>query len=37
MPNVALSTWLCQRGSMWLDLGLRNGPHEPFEVFELVL
>ena len=25
------------RGSMWLDLGPRNGPHGPFEMFELVL
>jgi hypothetical protein len=25
------------RGSTWLELGPRNGPHEPFEVFELVL
>ena len=25
------------RGSMWLELGPRNGPHKPFEVFELIL
>jgi hypothetical protein len=22
---------------MWLELGPRNGPHKPFEMFELVL
>ena len=31
MPRVA------PRGSMWLELGPRNGPHGPFEMFELVL
>ena len=25
------------RGSMWLELGPRNGPHGAFELFELVL
>jgi hypothetical protein len=25
------------RGSMWLDPGPRNGPHEPLEAFELIL
>ena len=25
------------RGSMWRELGPRNGPRRPFEVFELVL
>ena len=25
------------RGSMWLELGPRNGPHGPFEAFELFL
>jgi hypothetical protein len=25
------------RGPMWLELGPRNGPHKPFEMFELVL
>jgi hypothetical protein len=29
MPRVA------PRGSMWLDLGPRNGPPGPFETFEL--
>jgi len=24
-------------GSMWLELGPRNGPHEPFDKFELIL
>jgi len=31
MPRVAL------RGSMWLELGPRNGPHRAFKVFELIL
>ena len=28
MPRVAL------RGSMWLELGPRNGPHRAFKVFD---